>query len=92
MGGLASFSANKGVSGLFSRAGLYQAGSIVSPLLAYGAGDFSQNVMNYWTKEDKIGFSWSKVYANGFKSFFKIDFFTGGSVLGFNTFNNIYSR
>ena len=93
VGGLASFSANKGLSSLFSRnLGWYKSGSIVSPLFAYGAGDFSHNVLNYMTKEDGLAFSWSKVYSNGFKSIFKIDFFTGGSSIGFNTFNNIYNR
>jgi hypothetical protein len=91
LGGLATFSTAKGLTTLGTRRDLFGMTSIVSPLVGYSVGDFTQNTLNYWTKENNIGFSWSKVYNDGLKSVFKIDFFTGATLGGFKRFNNIFS-
>jgi RHS repeat-associated protein len=84
---LVSYSIGKslkdGLPNLFRENKGYGFTSFASPLLAKGTGDFVGNTINYIGAKGKFPEKLSSIYSDGFKSLFKLDFYTASSFWGF---------
>lgn len=89
-GGVITNGVVKGVTNMAPSEKLAGLKSIAAPLLGYAAGNFTQNSINFMTKKDRISFAWTDVYNDGIKSVFKVDFFTGGGMMGYSRFNRLF--
>jgi len=90
-GGLASRTMSSSLSSLGNSFWIPGIKSAVAPFIGYAVGDFTQNSFNYMTKKNKWAFNWNDVYNDGIKSIYKVDFFSGSSLMGFNRFNRIFT-
>jgi RHS repeat-associated protein len=66
--------------------------SIVSPLVSNALGATALNAVNYYTSEGKWPKNIKSLSKDWIKTFYKIDFYTGSSFLGFSLSNNGLAR